>query len=140
MKPPKKSMRKKRSVRPVTHFIKAHRKAKSLSIEKLALLANLSASMISQLERGTSGYTQDTLEALAKALKVTPGDLLERDPQKLGGLGVTFNGTHIVHDPDFSTGVPQAQLATLRVFIVHTMQACKQAATSLANVEANGVQ
>jgi transcriptional regulator with XRE-family HTH domain len=38
--------------------------------------------MISQLERGGCRYSQASLEAIARALGVTPAQLLSRDPSK----------------------------------------------------------
>lgn len=65
-----------RFMRPVVHFIKEWRKHRDLSLEKLGEMAGVSPSMISQLERGKTTYTQTTLEALARALEVEPWQLL----------------------------------------------------------------
>lgn len=62
------------------HFIKAWRKYRNLTQERLAERINMAASSISQLETGKQDYTQATLEALADALTCSPGDLLMRNP------------------------------------------------------------
>lgn len=62
------------------HHIKAWRKFRGLSQERLADRVGMSVSSISQLETGKQGYTQATLEALADAMQCEPGDLLMRNP------------------------------------------------------------
>jgi transcriptional regulator with XRE-family HTH domain len=69
-----------------TH-IEAWRKHRGLSREELSWLLReqgghkVSASMIAALEQRRAGYAQRTLEALAKALRTTPGALIDRDPE-----------------------------------------------------------
>lgn len=65
-----------RAIYPVSHFIREWRQYQQLSIEQLAAKVGLSTSMISQLERGKSGYTQSTLEKVADALDCEPWQLL----------------------------------------------------------------
>jgi DNA-binding Xre family transcriptional regulator len=50
----------------------------------LAEKLDLTHGAISQLERGLVGWTQPTLEALAKALECTPADLIGRNPSPHG--------------------------------------------------------
>lgn len=68
--------------RDVTHFVRQWRKHRDMSIVELGEAAGISASMISQLETGKANYTQVTLEALAKALKVHPAALVWADPSQ----------------------------------------------------------
>ena len=68
--------------RDVVHFIKQWRKHRHMSIVELGEAAGISASMISQLETGKANYTQVTLEALAKALRVHPAALVWADPSR----------------------------------------------------------
>jgi len=65
-----------RVVRPVVHYIKEWRKYRNYSLDNLGKLSGISPSMISQLERGKTTYTQNTLEAIAAALEVEPWQLL----------------------------------------------------------------
>ena len=56
--------------------LKSERLRRKLSQETLAGKARLSVSYISMLERGQRSPPLDTLEALAKALNVTPASLI----------------------------------------------------------------
>ena len=60
----------------VSTNLKKTRLQRSLSQEALAARAGLSVSFISMLERGQRSPPLDTLERLAKALRVTPVQLL----------------------------------------------------------------
>lgn len=62
------------------HYIREWRTFRNMTQERLAGLVDLSISSISQLENGTQGYSQPTLEALAHALNCQPGELLMRNP------------------------------------------------------------
>jgi len=72
----------KRETRDVVHFIKAWRKHRHLTVDSLGERAGISGSMISQLERGKTTYTQKTLEAIADALDVPPWRLLASGPEE----------------------------------------------------------
>lgn len=64
--------------------------------ERLAELTEMEASSLSLLERGERGYTQDSLERIARALRVTPGELTDVDPSKdsaLWAIWETLTGT-----------------------------------------------
>ena len=58
------------------------RKLKGMTQKKLALLANLSQSHISELERAIESPTLKTVENLADALKTYPCNLLEIENKK----------------------------------------------------------
>jgi transcriptional regulator with XRE-family HTH domain len=62
------------------HFIKAWRRHRGLTQERLAERVGVTHGAVSQLERGLMNYTQPMLEALADALQCEPGDLITRDP------------------------------------------------------------
>lgn len=68
------------------HYIKQWREARGLDQVQLGRLANLTKSLISQLERGETRYSQKSLEALAKALRVEPWVLLGVPPAYFGHL------------------------------------------------------
>jgi transcriptional regulator with XRE-family HTH domain len=63
------------------HFIQAWRKHRGYSQEQLAQKAGLTQPTISRLERFTTDFTGQTLEAVARALRTTPGELLICDPE-----------------------------------------------------------
>ena len=67
-------------------FIKEWRAFRGMSQEHLADLAGMSSGNLSLIERGLQNYTQETLEALAGALKCEPVDLLVREPTDREGI------------------------------------------------------
>lgn len=67
-------------------FIRQWRKHKRLTLEQVAEELNVTFSLISQLERGETNYTQPMLEALATLFGCEPADLLMRDPTDPEGI------------------------------------------------------
>jgi transcriptional regulator with XRE-family HTH domain len=61
--------------------LRQHRLAKFLTVEALAADAGVSTGTISGIENGRLGYSPDTLQALARALKTTVGALFDVDPR-----------------------------------------------------------
>ena len=59
--------------------LRAHRKRQHLTQEEVAEKADISASFLGHLERGTRVASIDTLLSLCNALAVTPNDLLACD-------------------------------------------------------------
>jgi transcriptional regulator with XRE-family HTH domain len=51
-----------------------------MTLETVAERINMTPGLVSLVERGLRGYTQDTVEALASALRTDPAGLLTRDP------------------------------------------------------------
>jgi len=68
------------SFRPT--FIRAWREHRKLSQDELAFEANVDKGNLSKLERGIYPYRQPILESIAKALKVSPGRLIESPPDE----------------------------------------------------------
>ena len=73
------------------HFVRAWREHRGLSLRKFADLLEsapgvplMSHANIGRIETGEQPYTQDFLEAAARALKVSPVTLLTVDPAKDG--------------------------------------------------------
>lgn len=62
-----------------THILE-WRKHRGLTQEQLAEAVDLSPGQISDLEQGLTGYSPESLQALADALKVTRGQLLDQSP------------------------------------------------------------
>lgn len=71
-----------RPVYNVSHFIRQWRIYRGITISALAERAKLTASMISQLERGKTQFKQGSLLRIADALGVKPWHLLGIDPSK----------------------------------------------------------
>lgn len=61
-------------------FIRAWRKRRGYTLEKLGAMIDMTSSALSMLERGERGYTQPTLELIAKALETDPSSLLAGPP------------------------------------------------------------
>ena len=61
-------------------FLKEWRKHRKLTLEVASQRAGMTAGNLSAMERGTQGYTQAGLEALARAYECEPGQLLAIDP------------------------------------------------------------
>lgn len=76
---PKKKSIKKRQFRRT--FIREWRQHRNLTLEQLAGRLEMTASLLSMLERGQRGYRQETLEAIAEALQTDTGSLIMRNPQ-----------------------------------------------------------
>jgi transcriptional regulator with XRE-family HTH domain len=61
-------------------LIREWRTHRQLTLEDLGERAGMTASHLSMLENGERGYTQDTLERIARALATDPASLLGRHP------------------------------------------------------------
>lgn len=66
------------------YYFREWRKYRHLTQEQLAERVDMSVSSVSQIETGTQGFTDATLQAFADALMCSPGDLLSRDPEAEG--------------------------------------------------------
>jgi DNA-binding Xre family transcriptional regulator len=77
-----KSSRERRKERYQPSLVRAWRKYRGLSIEKLAEKTAMTAGNLSNIETGVQGYTQGNLETLAEALDCTVAELLVRDPNQ----------------------------------------------------------
>lgn len=54
-----------------------------MTLEEAAEAAGMTAGNLSAMERGTQGYTQDGIEALADVYRANTGWLLNNDPNDL---------------------------------------------------------
>jgi transcriptional regulator with XRE-family HTH domain len=72
--------------RSVGKRVREIRKSRGLSLRKLAELSDVSASFVSQLERGDSGANVSTLVGIATALRVSVGDLFTDGSPSLARL------------------------------------------------------
>ena len=71
-------MRKTAFAKEFGSIVREHREASELSHEALADAARLHRTHISLIERGQRSVRLETIEALAKALKVQPADLMPK--------------------------------------------------------------
>jgi transcriptional regulator with XRE-family HTH domain len=60
--------------------IRQWRHHRGLTLEDVAERIDMTPGLVSLVERGLRGYTQDTVEALASAMRTDPAALLTRDP------------------------------------------------------------
>lgn len=67
-------------------FIRQWRKKRGLTLETCAERSGMSKGNLSNIERGKTGYSQATLEAIANALQCDPVDLLIRNPTDPEGI------------------------------------------------------
>lgn len=69
-----------------TNYVKAWRMERDLTVDELAELTGLSNGQISDIENGHGGYSPESLDMLAKALRVDKGTLLTVDPRQVGAF------------------------------------------------------
>ncbi len=62
----------------IGQVIREIREAHKATLEEIALAADTNASNLSRIERGTQGYSPETLERIANALGVTVSELHRR--------------------------------------------------------------
>jgi transcriptional regulator with XRE-family HTH domain len=60
--------------------IRQWRHYRGMTLETVAERIDMTPGLVSLVERGLRGYTQDTVEALASAMRTDPAALLTRDP------------------------------------------------------------
>lgn len=82
---PKKPTRKPRR-QAVTNKVKAWRIFRDLTVDELAELSGVSNGQISDIENEVGGYSAESLQKLATALKVDRGTLLTVDPTEVGAF------------------------------------------------------
>ena len=63
------------------YYFRKWRQHRGYTLDDLSYISGLSVPAISQVELGKNGFSIRTLEKLAEALKVDPGDLLDTDPE-----------------------------------------------------------
>lgn len=69
-----------RTATQVGKTIRALRKARELTLEQLAHLAETDAGSLSRIERGKQGWTHESITAIANALGVPVGSLFDTPP------------------------------------------------------------
>lgn len=113
--------------RDVVHYIKEWRQHRGLSVEALGKQAGISGSMVSQLERGATTYTQATLEKLSEALDVQPWQLLVYGPEQFKELA---HGDPCAPSLIWET-LPQSAWPMLREILTNN---CEAAVKSVVNL------
>ncbi len=111
-----------RRLADVGEFIKNQREVASMSVRRLANLANISNPYLSQIERGLRKPSADILQQIAKALKISAETLYERagilDPDHAGGRPGVRDA--IAADPLLTNEQRQALLNVYESFVAAT--------------------
>ena len=111
-----------RRLADVGEFIKNQREVASMSVRRLANLANISNPYLSQIERGLRKPTADILQQIARALKISAETLYERagilDPEHAGGRPGVRDA--IAGDPLLTNEQRQALLNVYESFVAAT--------------------
>lgn len=78
----------KRQQRPLKRrtFIKEWREHRHMTLDQLAAATGMANGSLSLLERGMRGYTQESLEAIARALQTDEAALLTLNPGEPGAV------------------------------------------------------
>ena len=76
----------------IGQVIREIREAHKATLEEIALAADTNASNLSRIERGTQGYSPETLERIATALGVTVSELHRRMESASRGAGSSGDG------------------------------------------------
>lgn len=79
----------------IGQVIRKMRTEQNATLEEIALAAETNASNLSRIERGTQGYSPETLERIAAALGVTVSELhrrMETASKSAGKSGVVGSG------------------------------------------------
>jgi transcriptional regulator with XRE-family HTH domain len=77
-------------------YVREWRNFRGFSQGKLAGLAGVTHSAISQLENGQIGYTQRMLECIAESLRCEPGDLIRRAPDASDALPAPADAQELI--------------------------------------------
>jgi len=91
-------------------FIKAWRKHRAMSQEALASAVEITTASLSRIENNKQPYNQRQLELMATALKCSPGDLIDRDPDASAEIVDIW--------PGIPPGLREQALITLKSFVV----------------------
>lgn len=91
----------------IGEIIREIREAQKATLESIALAADTNASNLSRIERGTQGYSPETLERIAAALGLTVSELHRRTEKASKMLGAGKKGR------DSGTDMVATKFATL---------------------------
>lgn len=90
----------------IGQVIREIREAHKATLEELAFAANTNASNLSRIERGTQGYSPETLERIASALGVTVSELHLRTEAAANTAGKT-SGSAVGRKRRLPRGCPE---------------------------------
>jgi transcriptional regulator with XRE-family HTH domain len=88
---PNKNRAPKPARRAAKSYLKAWRLFRDLTVEELAEKAGMSTGNVSAIENQRQGYSPESLDALAAALKIDTATLLSVDPNSAGSIWSLWN-------------------------------------------------
>ncbi len=97
----------------IGQVIRGIREAHKATLEEVALAADTNASNLSRIERGTQGYSPETLERIATALGVTVSELHRRMETAPQGRGWSGGGTAGQKHQDLDFAVISSKFSAL---------------------------
>lgn len=93
----------------IGQVIREIREAHKATLEEIAFAADTNASNLSRIERGTQGYSPETLERIATALGVTVSELHRRmETASQSGNGITGQ-----KDAELDPGITSSKYSAL---------------------------
>lgn len=97
----------------IGQVIREIREAHKATLEEIALAADTNASNLSRIERGTQGYSPETLERIAIALGVTVSELHRRMETASQSTGKSRGGTAGLQPPELDPAMTSSKYSAL---------------------------
>ena len=97
----------------IGQVIREIREAHKATLEEIALAADTNASNLSRIERGTQGYSPETLERIAAALGVTVSELHRRIEAASRGTGTSGSGIAGQKRPELDPAITSSKYSAL---------------------------
>lgn len=97
----------------IGQVIREIREAHKATLEEIALAADTNASNLSRIERGTQGYSPETLERIATALGVTVSELHRRMETASKSAGKPGGGNAGQKHPDLNPAIASSKYSAL---------------------------
>jgi transcriptional regulator with XRE-family HTH domain len=97
----------------IGQVIREIREAHKATLEEIALAADTNASNLSRIERGTQGYSPETLERIAIALGVTVSELHRRMETAEQSGGKSADGNAGQNQPELDPSMTSTRYSAL---------------------------
>ncbi len=97
----------------IGQVIREIREAHKATLEEIALAADTNASNLSRIERGTQGYSPETLERIATALGVTVSELHRRMETASQRAGKSSGGIAGQKYPELDPAITSSKYSAL---------------------------
>ncbi len=97
----------------IGQVIREIREAHKATLEEIALAADTNASNLSRIERGTQGYSPETLERIAYALGVTVSELHRRMETAEQNAPKSADGTFVRNNPELDPLMTSSKYSAL---------------------------